>query len=309
MKPKKQLIDLITKTKPLFFSCVQECNSNYRFGNELNFYRKVIARHRESMNITLMLSEEEFIELIYATLKAWNMDQRNAELTAPDDLKRSIRSFKNELEQLYKYKLINISKDEMTAVVYLLQKIFCSLDVMASKRRIVGVSKTLHLLLPDLVMPMDSKFTMTYFYGYNKYSPCPVKEFEIFKRTFLKTKAIATSLALTAEAADGNNWNTTIPKLIDNATIGFNSYFETSIKKSGDDAPEKMMEFILGFGDIPKDDKALYIKLLAKLKAQSDATLRKKVEKKIIIKKAIEAGITVSDEEIEQELRRRGQYV
>jgi len=95
---------------------------------------------------------------------------------------------------------------------------------MASKRRIVGVSKILHFLLPDLAMPIDSKFTLDYFYSYNKIDKDPQAEFNTFYEVLLNSHKIIDRLRITMEAVDGNGWNTSIPKLIDNAIIGRYQY-------------------------------------------------------------------------------------
>jgi hypothetical protein len=98
---------------------------------------------------------------------------------------------------------------------------------MKSKRRIVGVSKTLHFLLPHLVMPIDSTYTMLYFYGSNKYHDKAEKEFETFLDIFTKIHRITRQLNLTINDVDGEQWNTSIPKLIDNAIIGFDKYMNS----------------------------------------------------------------------------------
>ena len=95
-----------------------------------------------------------------------------------------------------------------------------------SKRRIVGVSKAMHFLLPDLVLPIDGKYTMTCLFGYNKYSDNAEKEFETFKDIVVFSKYVVKSLNLTDEDVDGIQWNTSIPKLIDNAMIGFAKFIE-----------------------------------------------------------------------------------
>ena len=117
-------------------------------------------------------------------------------------------------------------------ILKLLENVFCGLEVMKSKRRIVGVSKTLHFLIPDLIMPIDGKYTMTYFYGYNKYSDKAQAEFKTFKEIFLETHKIMKELNLTQADVDNQDWNTSVPKLIDNAIIGFFKHWENRFKES-----------------------------------------------------------------------------
>ncbi|MGQ9571041.1 MAG: hypothetical protein ACUVUQ_09435, partial [Thermodesulfovibrionales bacterium] len=125
------------------------------------------------------------------------------------------------LFRLYKYKLYDNLDSRINTVITLFKNVFSDLKVMESKRKIVGVSKTLHFLLPDLVMPIDSKYTMPAFYGYNKYSNDTREEFKTFKDIFKKTHQITRSLNLSPSDANGDRWKTSVPKLIDNAIIGF----------------------------------------------------------------------------------------
>lgn len=90
---------------------------------------------------------------------------------------------------------------------------------MESKRKIVGGSKALHFLLPDLIIPIDSKYAMTAFYGYNRYAKTLQKVFKIFQKIFEKSREITLRLRLSTHDVDGKKWNTSVPKLINNAII------------------------------------------------------------------------------------------
>ena len=52
-------------------------------------------------------------------------------------------------------------------------------------------------------------------------SPNPESESKTFKDIFIDSFEIARTLKLTEKDVDGIKWNTSIPKLIDNAIIGF----------------------------------------------------------------------------------------
>jgi len=148
------------------------------------------------------------------------MNKRGAKLTSYDTFKKSLEYNKVCLVKLYEYKLHEINTNDIKTITDLLKQAFLNLRVMESKRKIVGVSKALHFLLPDLIMPIDNKYTMTAYYGYNKYSNNPEQEFNIFKEIFNKTIEISNRLQLTSTDVDGHQWNTSVPKLIDNAIIG-----------------------------------------------------------------------------------------
>ncbi len=215
-----QLIDIATFSRKHFFFFVDKCNETYRFGDDLAFYRKLILMHRECANIEILLVNDEFYQLLYRTLEKWNMNQRAARLVPLDTMKQSILFHKTSLCELYKYKLYDDIYDDLTQIKKLLDKVFCDLKIMKSQRRIVGVSKALHFLLPDLIMPIDGNYTLDAFYGYNKYANTANKEFVDFWNIFERSFDIAEKLELRKDDADGEIWKQSVPKLIDNAVIG-----------------------------------------------------------------------------------------
>jgi len=215
------IVDLATISREHFFFFVNKCNDVYRSGHDLSLYRDIIAMHREYSDIEKLIDSKIFIPTLYRTLVEWDMNKRAAKMTSLETFKKSIEFWKDSLIRLYRYKLHDDIASELHNINITLEKLFCNIKVMESKRRIVGVSKTLHFLLPDLVMPMDSKYTMTAFYGYNKYSGDAKDEYKVFQEIFELSYEITMRLDLTPDDVDGILWKTSIPKLIDNAIIGF----------------------------------------------------------------------------------------
>ena len=220
-------IDLISSSREQFFYYVAVCNDHYRSGHDLELYRKIINLHREAPDLDKLLERDDFIRLVRRTLSAWNMNQRGASLATEEELKKSIERNRPGLTKLYQYKLHQLDEKAADKAATILELVFAGLKVMRSKRRIVGVSKTLHFLLPDLVVPIDSKYTMEAFYGYNKYSDNPQKETDDFTHIFQKTFQITKKLNLAETDVSGSQWNTSVPKLIDNAIIGLFKSLET----------------------------------------------------------------------------------
>lgn len=218
-------IDIISQSRKIFFYFTKKCNEYYSSGDDLRYYREVINRHRNSNNIESLIGDSEFIHKIYRTLELWNMNQRKARLTDEESFRKSVNKYKKELIELYKYKLHLLQYEDIhRKVIKNLKKVFCNLHVMDSKRRIVGVSKAMHFLLPDLVMPIDSKYTLPGFYGDNVYSNIILVEFAIYKDILFRSLNIVKSLKLTEKDVDNKKWGTSIPKLIDNAIIGILNY-------------------------------------------------------------------------------------
>ena len=214
------IFEILIENRQLFFHCVEKCNACYRSGEDLDLYRQIIARHRENCSLNALFDQLDFIKLIYQTLVAWNMDQRGAKLSSFEELVKTIRQNRPLIQKLYNYKLHELTDKTVLEITPILELAFGGLKVMHSKRRIVGVSKCLHFLLPDLVMPIDSTYTMPALFGYNRYSDSLEKETNDFILIFRATTKAAQKLKLTPADLKDEGWNTSIPKLIDNALIG-----------------------------------------------------------------------------------------
>ena len=294
---KPQLIDLIARSRKVFFYFVGHCNQSYRSGHDLAKYRQIITHHKKVKDIGKLVERDGFLALVYETLKAWNMDQRAAELTSFTHFSKSIRSLKAVLQRLYEHDLAGVDGAERLSILTDLEKVFKTVDVMRSQRKIVGVSKTLHFLLPDLVMPIDSKYTMQYYFGYNRYHKEPEKEFLDFKAILEKNRFLAHKLALKKSDARGGKWNTSITKLPDNATIGMNKVMEQQ-------TAEDVLDIISGIDALDIAERKTYLPLLQKQKKAMSAERRARAHKELLLKKAKEQGITVTPEELEEELRR-----
>jgi hypothetical protein len=302
------LIDIITKSRKIFFYFVDVCNQEYRFGHDLNFYREIINVHRNVQDIIKIIKNDDFCRNLYRTLEAWDMDKRGARLNEYDILKESILQHGPYLIDLYKNKLDSISSLEDKngqKIIRDLEFVFCHLEVMKSKRRIVGVSKAMHFLLPDLVMPIDSTYTMPYFYETNKYNEKVEKEFQTYLDIFTKAHQITKKLKLSANDADGKEWNTSVPKLIDNAIIGFDKTFDNYFNQFNKDTVKKYIILLKDLTELTSAEAKYYEKLLEEKRIKLEKSLREKVRKKLIIQRAIEAGITVSEEEIKAELAKK----
>lgn len=216
-----KIIDNLNQSRKIFFQCVDICNKKYRRDDDLKFYRELIAQHRKIADLNTQVASDAFLQKVYATLGKWDMNKRGARLVDLSTMRDSIRFHREYLSKLYKYRLEKLSEEDIQELLKQLKVLFCGLKIMATKRRIVGVSKALHFLLPDLVMPVDSTNTMLAFYGYNRYDDSTEKEFKTYSDIFEKSYTIAKRLKLTESDVDGWRWSCSVPKLIDNAIFGF----------------------------------------------------------------------------------------
>ena len=216
-----EIIDVLTHSRKVFFECVDICNQKYRQGDDLKYYRDIISKHRKYADLNVLIASDDFLHSVRATLEKWDMNKRGAKLVDLSTMCLSIRSFEEHLINSYRYRIEDLAESEIEEVSEKIRVLFCGLKIMATKRCIVGVSKALHFLLPDLVMPIDSSNTMLAFYGYNRYDNSAEKEFDTFRDIFIKSCKIAKRLELSKSDVSGLRWSCSVPKLIDNAIFGY----------------------------------------------------------------------------------------
>jgi len=224
-----KLIDILFFDKVLFFELVKKCNETYRAGHDLSSYLRIIGAHRSVGNISQLIEDDDFIRTIYETLKLWNMNQQGAILQPYQTIKESILNCQEYLNELYGVQLNVISLKELANLKDTLFLLFRDLKIMKSQRRIVGVSKTMHFLLPDLIMPVDGKYTMNALFGYNKVSKTATTEFDDMLYILRKFHDLAYKFKLSLNDCSQTGWNTSVPKLIDNAIIGITNNLDYAI--------------------------------------------------------------------------------
>ncbi len=183
----------------------------YRKGPDLYFYKKTIELRRSKPLTELFEESDRYIELMYATLTAWDMNSRGAKMKYFDGFKHSILANKERLIQLSSERLETLQKGRIGEVKTRLEQIYTNLHLMESGGRLVSNSKVMHFILPDLIMPIDRQNTLNFFYGHTN-------ELEsYFIRIFGYSHEIAQRIDLRQFLDD--TWNLSVPKVIDNAII------------------------------------------------------------------------------------------
>jgi len=189
---------------------ISEINERYRSGPDLYFYLKLMKLRKSSNSVESFLRNDYLIEVLYATLVSWDMNCRGAKMKYFDEFKDNILSCMDllrEIEELGKGSTNNLVDLEPA-----LRKTYEKLNLMKTGGKLVSNSKLLHFLFPSLLMPMDRANTLSYFYGntnesINKYIEIINFSFEIM------------NMSENWKDYLDNGWNTTVPKMIDNAII------------------------------------------------------------------------------------------
>jgi hypothetical protein len=196
------------------------------YEREMDFPKSSYHFHKRVLEIIRKGRYEElftnmyFLDLVYATLATWGLDRMDgkARLVDFDIFRKSIEDNSTILQELSKFKLNMINGDDEERIKNKLAILYENLKVMESKAKLVGVSKALHHLLPDLVPPVDRKYTLKFFYNRSDYKEKEGKE--MFLEIFGAFYEICKRINLT-EKDLRREWDTSIPKLIDNAIIGY----------------------------------------------------------------------------------------
>ena len=159
----------------------------------------------------------DFIELVYTTLIAWNMNQRGAKLSEFNVFKDSLIEHRQLIQSLEKYRIENLdSIDELKGAIELL---FENLNLVAEgKPQLVTFSKTLHYFLPDLLMPIDRAYTLMFFYKNTNFDKN--KQVQIYCDIFEQFRLFAKKHINYFDKYN-NLWNINIPKMTDNIIIAY----------------------------------------------------------------------------------------
>ncbi len=160
------------------------------------------------------------------------MNARGAKLNNFEAFKDSIKQNKKEITSLKKFNIELLDETNKYKVLETTKILFKKLDLVGKswnkkkiKSKIVSFSKTLHFLLPELIVPIDRKYTLSFFYN-NTNIPTDSndqknneKQIELFNELYDKFQQLAIKYPL--KQFIDNKWNTNIPKIIDNMIIGY----------------------------------------------------------------------------------------
>lgn len=189
---------------------ISEINNIYRKGPSLYFYHRILEVWKKRNDLNSFFQDNYNFELLYAALVSWDMNSRGAKMKDFDDFCANILSCREILDVLDDF--ANRGEYQFDQVIQPLEEAYKSLSIMKTRARLVSNSKLLHFLFPDMLMPMDGKNTLQLFYGntnesMGKYLKIIELSFEIM------------ACPLEWENYTDSGWNTTKPKIIDNAIL------------------------------------------------------------------------------------------
>lgn len=182
--------------------------------------------HRRSLEMINSDNFELYLEYIYATLASWGMHRMGkggSKMQSFDVFKESILKIKDKIGEAKKINYQNVTESDWEV----LEKIFCGIKVMASGTSIVGNSKVMAHMVPNIVPPIDREYTLKYLKGNTNIRNGIDYEWKLMKEIISEFFIpIARNTEFVKKAndwiADQSKypWDTSVFKVIDNLVIG-----------------------------------------------------------------------------------------
>jgi hypothetical protein len=187
-------------------------------GPSLYFHQRALAMQQNPCSL-------EQLEYIYATLAAWGMHRMGkagAKMKSFDDFYRSIGCLQARIVEAKQFNLYGLSDEKWLC----LEGIFKGIHVMRSGTTLVGNSKVMHHILPNIVPPIDRSYTLWFLHG-NTYADNDLSgEWLVMKRIisdfFIPVASNEEFLKKAGSWMERKSefpWDTSILKIIDNLII------------------------------------------------------------------------------------------
>jgi hypothetical protein len=192
-------------------------------GPSLYFHQRAL-QSRTSENLSIHL------EYVYATLASWGMHRMGkggSKMQPFDTFRRSVEPLKDRIVEAQ-----NFAPHEMRSAEWAtLNEVFRGIKVMASGTSLVGNSKVMHHMMPNIVPPIDREYTLRYLRENTNISNDLDWEWQIMKEIIsdffipIACDAKCNLKAIQWMASQGEYpWDTSVLKIVDNLVIGSAKY-------------------------------------------------------------------------------------
>ncbi|MFQ5754266.1 MAG: hypothetical protein ACE5HI_19945 [bacterium] len=182
--------------------------------------------HRRTLEMIDSPNFDLYLEFIYATLASWGMHrmgQGGSKMQSFEVFKDSIKKIREEIDHARKidHRKMNDANWEV------LRKIFRNVKVMASGTSLVGNSKVMAHLCPNIIPPIDREYTLRYLKGNTNIKNGIDVEWnlmrEIIEEFFIpvaKDSIFENKATRWINNQSEYPWDTSILKVVDNLVIG-----------------------------------------------------------------------------------------
>ena len=182
--------------------------------------------HQRALQTRQSASTVIHLEYVYATLASWGMHRMGkggSKMQRFDTFRRSLEPLKQRIAEAQQFTPQNMSPQEWA----ILNEIFRGIKVMASGTSLVGNSKVMHHMMPNIVPPIDREYTLRSLRGNTNISNDIDREWQLMKgiiSDFFIPIACDTEFDSKARkwmaSQDEYPWDTSVLKVVDNLVIG-----------------------------------------------------------------------------------------
>jgi hypothetical protein len=174
-----------------------------------------ISQSETAGTIECFISDPQNLELAYALLGLWKMENRAAHM-------RDFGSFVESIQQAH-VELIALesalTQGDTAKIMRYLGAAYDHVHVMTGKSKLISNAKLFHFFLPEHLMPVDSDNTLGFLYGQdgkeNRYES-KERYLEIIQFSSPVRSAIVERQIAWEKCMD-DLWNANLPKILDNA--------------------------------------------------------------------------------------------
>lgn len=182
--------------------------------------------HMQALKTRQDPTSTKHLEYVYATLISWGMHRLGKGGSKMRDFGtffESIKPLKDDILKAQTFDCYEMDEDKWT----ILETIFKGIQVMDSRTSLVGNSKAMHHMLPNIVPPIDRTYTLSFLHGNTIIRNDVDGEWQLMKRIISDFFIpVATDDRFKLLANDWVNrsseypWDTSAFKIIDNIVVG-----------------------------------------------------------------------------------------
>ncbi|MBI3973662.1 MAG: hypothetical protein HY332_20495 [Chloroflexi bacterium] len=184
---------------------------------QYEWHRRTIERRRRLGSVAAAVNDAEFTKDLWYTLAAWGMNVRRARLVPLAELRQGLQANLHRLVALERLHLEEQPPARVLALANDVWELIAALPVTQSQSKIVGATKALHHVLPDLVPPMDRSYTQVFFHW--DAVQFQRRQHDVFVDMFSYLANVAG--AVRPSRYVGTGWRTSATKLLDNAIVAY----------------------------------------------------------------------------------------
>ncbi len=217
-----EVIQYENKVKDILVNAEKYHHAYYKVeifhGPSLYFHQRALGTRHEPRSLT-------HLEYVYATLSSWGMHRMGkggSKMQSFVTFRRSIEPLLGRISEAQRFDLQEMNSQKWA----LLKEIFQSINVMASGTSLVGNSKVMHHMLPNIVPPIDREYTLRYLRGNTNIKNDLDHEWELMKgiisyffTPIASDKEFEQKAGKWMAKSSEYPWDTSILKIVDNLVI------------------------------------------------------------------------------------------